>query len=129
MPGTQCLARPTAAPSPTSSPGAHSGREQEKEAFVEALARSASLYRGLAASFGVVLQSHTAGCDATTAEGERLLREAQRAGKIRRDVTLDDIVCVVVAVSLAATDTPERVPRLVRMFLHGIETGTAPKPR
>ena len=96
-------------------------------AFVEAFARSASLYRGLAASFGVVLQNHTAGCDATTAEGERLLREAQRAGKVRREVTLDDIVCVVVAVSLAATETPERVPRLVRMFLHGIETATKPR--
>ncbi|MDG0809088.1 TetR/AcrR family transcriptional regulator [Cohnella rhizosphaerae] len=92
-------------------------------AYLEELALHTSVYRGLAASLGTVLQVGTPGCHATTEEGLRLLDHAQKAGAIRPDITLDDLVYVVTAISLAAEgdDSPKsRIAHLVSLFLDGI---------
>lgn len=92
-------------------------------AYLEELVVNTSVYRGLAASLGTVLQSGTPGCDATTKEGRRLLRLAQKFDVVRRDVTFDDLVVVAIATSLA-TEQPgspkTRVSHLISLFLDGI---------
>ncbi|MBN9682133.1 MULTISPECIES: TetR/AcrR family transcriptional regulator [unclassified Corallococcus] len=98
--------------------------------YLEELAHSASMYKGLAASLGIVLKNHTEGCDATTAEGERLLKAAQHAGEVRSDVLLDDVVCMAMAISLAVAENasgPKRVHRLTGMFFDGLRS--RPEPR
>jgi hypothetical protein len=97
--------------------------------FLEELVAHASMYRGLAASLGVVLRSESPGCGATTEEGRRLLERAQKAGEIRDDVDFDDVVCMATAISLAACEDSggaRRVQRLVTMFVDGLRAG---KPR
>ncbi|WP_223638975.1 TetR/AcrR family transcriptional regulator [Corallococcus sp. EGB] len=97
--------------------------------FLSELVHSAGMYKGLAASLGIVLKSHTAGCDATTAEGQRLLEAAQRAGEVRRDILLDDVVCMAMAISLAAAQDapdPKRLPRLTAMFFDGLRSRPEP---
>lgn len=92
-------------------------------AYLAGLAMNTNIYRGLAVSLGTVLQSGTPGCHATTEEGHRLLRCGQQTGTIRRDVTFDDLVYVVTAISLAAELDDESQPRiahLVDLFLDGI---------
>jgi AcrR family transcriptional regulator len=92
-------------------------------AFVEELATHASHYRGLAVLLGAVLQSDTPGCHAGLEEGRRLLQRAQKAGAIRKDVSLDDLVCVVTAISLAVeqgASPKSRIAHLVNLFLDGI---------
>jgi AcrR family transcriptional regulator len=96
--------------------------------FVEAMAAATSTYRGLAASFGTVLKQTERGCAAATEEGQRLLHRAQDAGLVRADVSMDDIVCLIVAVALAAAEqrnTPARITHLVGLFFGGVFT-TAP---
>ena len=72
---------------------------------------------------GTVLQVGTPGCVATSAEGRRLLANAQAAGVVRPDVSFDDVVCVATAISLAteqevSTDGP--IAHLADVFLNGI---------
>lgn len=90
--------------------------------FLEDLVRYATVYRGLAASLGVVLNNGTPGCHATSEEGRRLLLRAQRARAVRRDVSFDDLVCIATAASLAALGTPtrRRVAHLVALFVDGL---------
>jgi AcrR family transcriptional regulator len=93
------------------------------ESFLEQLVVHAGTYRGLAASFGVVLQNGSPGCHATTEAGERLLKQAQIEGGIRRDVQFGDVVCMATAISLTASQDPSnarRIPRLVAMFVDGL---------
>lgn len=97
-------------------------------AYLEELVVNTCVYRGLAASLGAVLQSGTPGCDATTKEGRRLLRLAQKFGVVRHDVSFDDLVVVAVAASLAMEQpgSPKtRVSHLISLFLDG----TGPRPR
>nr|WP_296715282.1 helix-turn-helix domain-containing protein [Tistrella sp.] len=92
-------------------------------AYLEDLAADTTLYRGLATSIGTVLQSGTPGCHATTAEGRRLLHQAQAAGAVRPDVSFEDLVCVVTAISLATGEdeaSQTRIPHLLGLFLEGI---------
>ncbi|CAM3737750.1 TetR/AcrR family transcriptional regulator [Bordetella tumulicola] len=92
-------------------------------AFVQELVMHASHYRGLAASLGAVLQSGTPGCHAGSEEGLRLLHRAQKAGAVRKDVSLDDLLCMVTAISLAVEQGragKTRVAHLVDLFLDGI---------
>jgi AcrR family transcriptional regulator len=98
--------------------------------FLEELAHSGNMYRGLAASLGIVLKNHSVGCHATTAEGQRLLEAAQHAGEVRSDIHLDDVVCMAMAISLAAAQDapdPTRLPRLTAMFFDGLRS--RPEPR
>ncbi|OLL30925.1 TetR family transcriptional regulator [Burkholderia sp. SRS-W-2-2016] len=91
--------------------------------FVKELVTHASHYRGLAALLGTVLQSDTPGCHAGLEEGRRLLQRAQKAGTVRKDVSLDDLVCIVTAISLALEQggtARSRVGHLVDLFLGGI---------
>lgn len=91
--------------------------------FTEELVTATNVYRGLAALFGVVLKHPTRGCAATTEEGQRLLHEAQAAGLVRRDMAMDDLVCVITAVSLATgemNDASSRITHLVGLFLDGV---------
>lgn len=91
--------------------------------YLEQLVVHTNVYRGLATSLGTVLQTDTPGCHATSEEGRRLLRRAQKAGVIRRDVTFDDLVCIATAASLASerSASPKaRVKHLVGVFLDGI---------
>jgi AcrR family transcriptional regulator len=92
-------------------------------AYLEELVTNTSIYRGLAASLGAVLQTGTPGCHATTEEGHRLLRRAKKAGAIRRDVSFDDLVYVATAISLAVEQdksSKSRVAHLVDLFIDGI---------
>lgn len=92
-------------------------------AYLEELVMHSNAYRGLAASLGTVLQSGTPGCQATSEEGRRLLRRAQKAGVARRDVTFDDLVCVATAASLAAEQdglSRPRIAHLIGLFLDGV---------
>lgn len=106
--------------------------------FVSALVAHTTHYRGLAASLGAVLQSGTAGCHASRAEGERLLAAAQQAHAVRADVSMDDLVCMVMAISLAIeqdASAAARIDHRVSLFLEGIcprytasEMACAPTP-
>jgi len=92
-------------------------------AFMIELAIHASHYHGLAVQLGTVLKSHTTGCQAGTAEGQRLLQRAQKAKAVAKDVSFDDLLCVITAISLTAERggaTKSRVTHLVDLFLGGI---------
>ncbi|MBO9099164.1 MULTISPECIES: TetR/AcrR family transcriptional regulator [unclassified Rhizobium] len=92
-------------------------------AYLEDLARNTSTYQSLAVSIGTVIQCGTPGCNAITAEGRRLLQRGQEAGTIRRDVTYEDFIYVVTAISIAIeNDDPSksRIGHLVDLFLNGI---------
>ncbi|TFW29992.1 TetR/AcrR family transcriptional regulator [Duganella callida] len=92
-------------------------------AFARDLVAHASHYRGLAATLGTVLQSGTPGCHAGRVEAERLLQRAQQAGAVRDDVTVEDLVCMVTAISLGieqGSTAKARIPHLVDLFLDGI---------
>lgn len=94
-------------------------------AYLEELVEHANVYSGLAASLGTVLQRGTPGCLATSAEGARLLNEAQTSGSVRSDISFADIVCVATAIMLATEEdnAPRaRVPHLVDVFVSGIAT-------
>ena len=92
-------------------------------AYLEELARNTSIYQSLAASIGTVIQCGTPGCNAITAEGHRLLRRGQDAGAIRADVTYEDLIYVVTAISVAIDSdrsSTSRIGHLVDLFLNGI---------
>lgn len=92
-------------------------------AYLEELARNMSTYQSLAASIGTVIQCGTPGCNAITAEGRRLLQRGQEAGTIRRDVTYEDFIYVVTAISIAIESdrsSKSRIGHLVDLFLSGI---------
>lgn len=92
-------------------------------AFVKELVNHANHYRGLAALLGTVLREGTPGCHAGREEGRRLLERAQKTGAVRKDVSIDDLVCVVTAIALAIEQggtTKSRVTHLVDLFLDGI---------
>ena len=103
-------------------------------AYLEELARNTSIYQSLAASIGTVLQSGTPGCHAITAEGHRLLQRGQEEGAIRRDVTFEDFIYVLTAISITIENDPSsasRIGHLVDLFLNGIsvkgsDQGTVP---
>jgi len=111
------LARSSRARAPDLTPG------DAIRAYLEELARDTSIYQSLAASIGTVIQCGTPGCNAITAEGHRLLQRGQEAGAIRRDVTYEDFIYVVTAVSIAVDNdrsSTSRIGRLVDLFLNGI---------
>ena len=92
-------------------------------AYLEELSRNTSIYQSLAASIGTVIQCGTPGCNAITAEGHRLLQRGQEAGAIRGDVTFDDFIYVVTAISIALENdraSNSRIGHLVDLFLNGI---------
>lgn len=96
---------------------------QVLRAFLDDLIKNTALYQSFALSLGTVLESGTPGCKAITEEGERLLKRGQEAGEIRRDVTFDDLVHVVVAISLAVDRNASsrlRVPHLIDLLFQGI---------
>lgn len=91
--------------------------------FLEELASNTSVYQSLAASLGTVIQHGTPGCNAITAEGQRLLRRAQEAGIFRADASFDDIICVVSAIAIAVekeADPMIRIAHLVDLLLNGM---------
>ena len=111
------LARSSRARAPDLTPG------DAIRAYLEELARDTSIYQSLAASIGTVIQCGTPGCNAITAEGHRLLQRGQEAGAIRRDVTYEDFIYVVTAVSIAVDNdrsSTSCIGRLVDLFLNGI---------
>lgn len=96
--------------------------DQSIRQFMEELVIHTCHYRGLAASLGAVLQSGTPGCHASQQEATRQLKRAQDADVLRQDVLLDDLVCVVTAISLAveqAGGSLSRVRHLTHLFIDG----------
>lgn len=92
-------------------------------AYLEDLAINTSIYQSLAASIGTVIQCGTPGCNAIAAEGRRLLQRGQDAGTIRRDVTYEDLMYVLTAISIAIDNdrsSKSRIDHLVDVFLNGI---------
>ncbi|MHC1479138.1 TetR/AcrR family transcriptional regulator [Frateuria aurantia] len=97
--------------------------QQSLRLFLEELVIHAGHYRGLANSLGAVLRSDTAGCHAGQQEGDRLLQRGRQAGLIRADVSLDDLVCVVMAITLSLEQGGggrARIRHLADLFLGGI---------
>lgn len=91
--------------------------------FLEELAMYTSTYQSLAASIGTFIKCGTPGCNAITAEGHRLLQRGQEAGTIRRDVTFEDFIYVITAISFAIENgqaSQSRIGHLVDLFLNGI---------
>ena len=91
--------------------------------FTEAVAAAANRYNGLAELLQAVLQHPDRGCEATTEEGRQLLRDAQAAGRVCQQISIDDWVCVITAVSLAAAgadDPASRIADLVGLFMGGV---------
>lgn len=91
--------------------------------FLEEFALNTSVYQSLAASLGTVIQHGTPGCNAVTAEGQRLLQVTQDAGIVRGDVSFDDIICVVSAIAIAVerdAAPASRVAHLVDLLLNGM---------
>jgi AcrR family transcriptional regulator len=92
-------------------------------AYVEQLVVHINVYRGLAASIGVVLQSGTPGCAAIEDVGTALLKQAQVSCAIRTDLTFDDLVYMITAVSLAVEhedSSRDRIAYFVGLFFDGI---------
>ncbi|GGE91804.1 TetR/AcrR family transcriptional regulator [Sphingomonas prati] len=97
--------------------------EQAIRAFLEELVLNTSIYQSLAASLGTVLQCGTPGCNAIKEEGQRLLGRGQDVAAIRHDITFDDLICVVIAISLAVeqdVSSRTRVVHLVDLLFGGI---------
>ncbi|MDB4938767.1 MAG: uidR4 [Labilithrix sp.] len=97
--------------------------------FFERIVDHASMYRGLAESFGMVLQSGSPGCHATTEEGRRLLERAQREGEVKSDISIDDVLAMTAAISIAASqsaDDEKRIGRLVQMLVDGLRPRLGP---
>lgn len=91
--------------------------------FLEDLAMNTSVYQSLAASLGTVIQHGTPGCNAITAEGQRLLQRTQEAGIIRVDASFDDVICVVSAIAIAVekdSAPASRIAHLVDLLLYGM---------
>lgn len=94
--------------------------------YLEELVQYTNVYRGFAASLGMVLKIGTDGCLATSEEGARLLNNAQKAEAVRSDISFKDIVCVATAISLATEQdsSPQaHIARLVDVFMKGIGKG------
>lgn len=83
--------------------------------FLEELAINTSVYQSLAASLGTVIQCGTPGCNAITAEGQRLLARAQDAGIIRADASFADMICVVSAICIAVEKDGAPGPRIAHL--------------
>lgn len=91
--------------------------------FLEELALNTSIYQSFAASLGTVIQCGTPGCNAIMAEGNRLLQHAQQQGTIRQEVTFNDFIIVVSAISIdleKEKSSKQRATYLVDLFLHGV---------
>jgi AcrR family transcriptional regulator len=92
-------------------------------AFIEGLIKHINVYRGLAASIGMVLQSGTPGCAAVGNVGASLLGRAQKCGAVRADVSFTDLVYIVTAISLALESegaSPARMTHLYSLFFDGL---------
>lgn len=83
--------------------------------FLEELSLNTSLYQSLAASLGTVIQHGTPGCNAITAEGQRLLERAKEARVVREDASFDDIICVVSAIAIAVEKDSKPAPRVAHL--------------
>jgi AcrR family transcriptional regulator len=92
-------------------------------AYVEGLVGHINIYQGLAASIGTVLQGCTPACDTLREAGTMLIERAQRAGVVRADVTITEVVYIITAISLAVEQekaSPERISQLASLFLDGV---------
>lgn len=93
--------------------------------FVEGLVVHVNIYQGLAASIGMVLHSGTPGCAAISDTGAALLRQAQDSGAVRDDVSFNDLVYVITAISLAIEQeggSTARIGQLAGIFFDGMTT-------
>jgi len=100
-------------------------------AYLEGLVRHTTVYRGFAASLGIVLKTGTPGCLATSQVGQQLLQAAQEAGEIRADITFDDMVCVATAMSLAIERdgaSQSRIAHLASVFTEGMAVRSSDRP-
>jgi AcrR family transcriptional regulator len=91
--------------------------------YLQELTVQTGIYRGMATSLGALLHSGTPGCDAMSAEGRRLLQQAQQSGAVRAGVSFEDLVAVAVATSLAAEQagsSEKRIAQLLGLFFDGI---------
>ncbi|QHC37017.1 TetR/AcrR family transcriptional regulator [Komagataeibacter xylinus] len=94
--------------------------------YLERLVRHTIIYRGFASSLGIVLKTGTPGCLATSKVGQQLLQSAQDSGRVRLDVSFEDVVCIATAISLCVEqngNSQSRIANLVGVFTGGILTG------
>ena len=94
--------------------------------YLEELVHHTTVYRGIATSLGMVLRTGTPGCIATTLVGQQLLKAAQDSGRVRTGITFEDLVCLVMAISLCAEqngNSHSRIAHLVTIFTDGITAG------
>jgi AcrR family transcriptional regulator len=83
--------------------------------------RQSSACRGLAAEAMIMMLDEQGGgtpnaCDALHDIGAQLLQRAQRAGTVRADTEIDDLLRLVNAIGLATEDAPDRQRQSDRLF-------------
>jgi len=99
--------------------------DQALRSYVEGLIVHINIYRGLAASIGMVLKSGTPGCVAVSETGAMLLGQAQDSGAVRDDIAFTDLVHMITAISLAIEQeggSTARIGRLTGIFFDGLTT-------
>jgi AcrR family transcriptional regulator len=94
-----------------------------------AFAGGSTRYQGLPGSLLAALRDETSGlyesCDTMKDAAGRLLARAQRAGAIRPDLTVGELLSLTTAVAWAAQQTPQAEPSTTR-FLTLLHTGLTP---
>jgi AcrR family transcriptional regulator len=97
-------------------------------AWLLAFATGSTTYHGLPASLMAALMDETSelhrSCHAMQTAAARLLERAQQAGHVRADLTIGDLLTLVVGIAWAAQqapDAPTRTTRLLTLIRSGIE--------
>jgi AcrR family transcriptional regulator len=98
--------------------------------WLTGLATGASTYRGLPESVLVGLRDESSelhvSCHAMSAAGAALLDRAQRAGTVRPDVTIQEVLALTAGVAWASDHTarPDTIDRLLALTMTGLTTTT-----
>ncbi|BCJ31974.1 helix-turn-helix domain-containing protein [Actinocatenispora sera] len=107
--------------------------EDQRAALLRWLSRvaaGAGTYRGLPESVRTALRDHDSrlhdSCDAMRTAGGDLLRAAQRAGTVRTDATIEDLLAAATGIAWASensADPAALTARLLDYLMHGLAVG------
>jgi AcrR family transcriptional regulator len=98
--------------------------------WISRVAAGAGTYRGLPESVRTALRDHDSrlhdSCDAMRTAGGDLLRAAQRAGTVRADATIEDLLAAATGIAWASensADPAALTARLLDYLMHGLAIG------
>ncbi|QSQ18902.1 helix-turn-helix transcriptional regulator [Pyxidicoccus parkwayensis] len=97
-------------------------------AWVKALIKHVTTYRGLVTVTGAALHGVSVACDTARGIGTDILARAQASGDVRRDFDYADLENMAVAVAFTTQQTatePARARRLLTLFLDGLRPAGA----